>query len=105
MRTCSNLLILSESTWRENALMAPSVQKILFANRFAEPVIVLDKGGDEFVQADLENFIRRCVFETCQYVTRLGLRGAHAAVCIANRVEETDNIVVAGDQGARHFFL
>jgi hypothetical protein len=45
--------------------MAPSVQKILFANRFTEPVIVLDKGGDEFVQANLENFIRRRVFETC----------------------------------------
>jgi hypothetical protein len=39
------------------------MQKILAVDRLPQPVVVLDEGGDEFMQAGLKNFLCRCIRE------------------------------------------
>src|SRR5580704_1654661 len=82
-----------------------SMQKILAVDCLSEAVVVLDEGGDEFMQAGLKYFLCRCVGEPRHHLMRLSLRRAGAAIGVADRVEEMDDIVVAGDQRARHFLF
>src|ERR1700730_14966145 len=86
---------------RANAAM----QKILAVDRLPETVVVLDEGGDEFMQAGLKNFLCRCVREPRDHLMGLSLRRADAAIGAADCVEEMDDIVVAGDERARHFLF
>ena len=81
------------------------MQKILTVYCLPQTVVVLDEGCDEFMQAGLKNFLGRCTREPCQHLMRLLLRCAGAAISAADRVEEMDDIVIAGDQRARHFLL
>ncbi len=52
---------------------------------------------------DLEDFVRRRIFEPLHHRMGLHLRRPCAAVGLGDRVEEMHDIVVAGDQRARHF--
>src|ERR1700730_7629392 len=90
---------------RQTRHQTASMQKILAVDCLAQAVVVLDEGGDEFMQAGLKNLLCRCIREPRHDVMRLPLRWAGVAIGGADRVEEMDDIVVAGDQRARHFLL
>src|ERR1700737_4352392 len=70
------------------AVMATaSMQEILAVDCLSQAVVVLDEGGDEFMQAGLKNFPCRCVREPRHHLMRLSLRRAGAAIGAADRVE------------------
>src|SRR5215203_2278153 len=79
--------------------------QILLRQGAAEAVVVVDEGGDELVQARLENLVHAAVLQPAADAAGLPLRWALTAVVAGDAVKVLYQILVATRQRPRHLLV
>jgi hypothetical protein len=82
-----------------------SIQKILLRENVAEPAIILDELGQEFVQSALEDVFDGGLFEAPHDLPRVALARALLAISLPDFVKEAHERVVTGKQRPRHLLF